>query len=153
MNYFITDEITVDVINGVAKLYGTVDTYFERSQADDVASRVNGVIIVDNNLIVQEGYKPYTYNPYVDTNLYDHETGRYRPRYPAKSDVQIKENIEDELFWSPFVDSGNVNVTVEDGEATLSGTVDSWSEYNAAVNNAYEGGAVYVDNDLIVKWP
>jgi hypothetical protein len=40
---------------------------------------------------------------------------------------------------------------VDDGVATLTGTVDSWSEYDAAVNNAYEGGAVYVDNELLVK--
>jgi hypothetical protein len=28
--------------------------------------------------------------------------------------------------------------------------VDSWSEYFAAQDNAYEGGAVIVDNDLYV---
>lgn len=147
-------EVTVDVINGVARLYGTVDSYFEKLQADDVASRVNGVITVDNNLIVQEYYDPYTYDPYVDGNyLYGYEGYRYGRRYPAKSDLQVKENIEDEFFWSPFVDSNDVNVKVENGEATLSGTVDSWLEYNAAVKNAYEGGAVYVDNDLTVKRP
>jgi osmotically-inducible protein OsmY len=44
------------------------------------------------------------------------------------------------LWWSPFVDSDDVNVTVDDGVVTLTGAVDSWSEYNAAANNAYEGG-------------
>ena len=33
---------------------------------------------------------------------------------------------------------------------TLTGTVDSWGEYSAATDNAYEGGAVHVDNDLVV---
>jgi hypothetical protein len=40
---------------------------------------------------------------------------------------------------------------VQRGVATLTGTVGSWSESNAAANNAYEGGAVYVDNELKVK--
>jgi osmotically-inducible protein OsmY len=147
-------EITVDVTNGVAKLYGTVDSYFEKSQADDVASRVNGVITVDNNLIVQDDYNSYIYDPYVDDSfLYDYDWFSYRPRFPAKSDLRIKEDIEDELWWSPFVDSDDVSVTVEEGKATLSGTVDSWLEYAAAQDNAYEGGAVYVENDLVVKRP
>jgi len=77
----------------------------------------------------------------------------YRPEYsyPAKSDAEIKEQINDELFWSPFVDADQVHVTVDQRKATLTGTVDSWAESNNAQENAYEGGAVYVDNDLIVK--
>jgi len=151
-------EITVDVINGVAKLYGTVDTFFEKSQADDVASRINGVIMVDNHLKVQEdGSDPVIqelYDPYVDNRLLDHYDWYYhRPIYSSKSDWEIKENIDDELFWSPFVDAEDVTVVVDDGVATLTGTVDSWSEYDAAMNNAYEAGAVYVDNDLVVKRP
>jgi len=42
-------------------------------------------------------------------------------------------------------------VTIEDGVATLTGTVDSWSEYDAATENAYEGGATWVDNDLMIE--
>jgi osmotically-inducible protein OsmY len=151
--YLESYEITVNVVNGIVKLYGTVDTYFEKSQADDVAARVNGVIMVDNNLVVENDYEPYLYDPFVDEGyLYDRERYDRKPRYPGKSDRQIKEDIQDELFWSPFVDADDVNVTVDRGLATLTGTVDSWSEYNAAENNAYEGGAVYVDNDLAVDW-
>jgi len=145
-------EITVGVVNGVANLYGNVDSYFEKSQADEVASRVNGVVMVDNNLIVQEDYGPYTYDPYVDDRyFYDYDWYHYEPTYTYKSDREIKEDIQDELWWSPFVDSDDVTVMVEDGEATLTGTVDSWSEYTAAQDNAYEGGAVYVDNELAVR--
>jgi osmotically-inducible protein OsmY len=145
-------EITVDVINGVANLYGSVDTYFEKSQADDVTSKVKGVIMVDNNLKVREDYDPYVYDPYVDDSyFYNYDGYPDRPRFPANSDFRIEQDIQDELFWSPFVDAGDVNVTVVQGEATLTGTVNSWSEYNAAANNAYEGGAVYVDNELTVK--
>ena len=151
--YLESYEITVDVRNGVADLYGNVDTAFEKSQADDVVSKVAGVFTVDNNLVVEKDYDAYIYDPYVDDwYLRDYDWYYHRPRLPTKSDWQIEKDIKDELFWSPFVDSDDVNVTVEDGVATLTGSVDSWSEYNAAVNNAYEGGAVYVDNDLTLEW-
>jgi osmotically-inducible protein OsmY len=145
-------EIAVDVKNGLATLYGTVDSYFEKYQADDVASRVKGVIMVDNRLAVQAGVAPDIQSPYVDEwYLSDYDWYQYRPRFPAKSDIRIKWDIEKELFWSPFVDADDVEVAVDDGVAKLTGTVDSWSEYTAAANNAYEGGAVYVDNDLVVR--
>jgi osmotically-inducible protein OsmY len=150
--YLQSYEIAVDVRNGVVNLYGTVDSYFYKFQAEDVASRVNGVITVANHLIVQKDYDPYLYNPYVDEwYLYDNDWFNHRPRFPSKSDSEIKRDIESELFWSPFVDAADVNVIVDDGRVTLNGSVDSWSEYNAAANNAYEGGAVYVANEIIVK--
>jgi osmotically-inducible protein OsmY len=147
-------KIDVVVTNGVVDLYGTVDTYYDKAQADEAASKVEGVVVVDNNLVVQEDYDPFTYDPYVDeSSVYGYDWYDYTPAYPAKSDWQIEEDIEDELWWSPFVDADDVNVSVEDGEATLTGTVDSWSEYDAAENNAYEGGAIIVDNDLNIKAP
>ena len=147
-------EITVSVKNGVAKLRGTVDSFYEKAQAFDVASKVHGVIVVDNKLQVVDDFSRKNFVPYIDTyDVYDYEWNRDRPRYPSKSDWKLKEDILDELFWSPFVDSDDVIVEVDDGRVTLTGTVDSWSEYNAAADNAYEGGAVYVDNELIVGRP
>ena len=145
-------EITVNSINGVVDLYGTVDTFFEKYRADDVASRVTGVILVDNNLNVQHEAVPYVYDPYIDS-WYGNDSYRERhpPVFPAKADWEIKNDIAYQLFWSPFVDADQVTVTVNDGTAVLTGTVDSWSEYYAAADNAYQGGAVYVDNELSVK--
>jgi osmotically-inducible protein OsmY len=48
------------------------------------------------------------------------------------------------------VDSDAITVIVEDGVVILKGTVDSWSEYAAAREDAYEGGALRVINDLRV---
>ena len=136
---------------GVANLSGIVDSYFEKLQAEDIASKVRGVIVVDNNLMVRKDYDPYVYDPYVEPwYLDDYDWYRYRFSYPKMSDAEIKEEINDEFFWSPFVDADDVEVEVNAGTATLSGTVDSWSEYWSAEENAYEGGAVFVDNDLIV---
>lgn len=145
-------EITVYVVNGIANLYGTVDSYFEKTQADDVASKIEGVVAVNNNLTVRDSNKPYTYDPYLgDYYIYNSDWYAYEPNYPFKSDPKIKQDIKDEMWWSPFVDEDQVNVTVENGVAHLTGTVDSWTELNAATENALEGGATWVDNDIVVK--
>ena len=44
-----------------------------------------------------------------------------------------------------------VRVSVEDGVATLCGTVSSWLEAGAARDNAYDGGAIQVVNRLTIE--
>lgn len=44
-----------------------------------------------------------------------------------------------------------VEVFVEDGTAQLTGTVASYAVKVAATDNAFAAGAVWVDNDLIVR--
>jgi len=114
---------------------------------------VKGVETVSNYLRVRNTVSSaLTYNPYLDDLYPEGDLPRRRGlRNPAKNDRRIKGDIEKELFWSPFVDAGDINVAVDNGEAELSGTVDSWMEYRAAEQNAYEGGAEFVDNELVVK--
>ena len=45
-----------------------------------------------------------------------------------------------------------MTVSVQNGMARLTGTVDTWSERRAATENAYEGGATLVDNDLVIDY-
>lgn len=145
-------ELTVHVRNGVASLYGHVDSDFEREQANDVVARTQGVVEVENHLAVQTGLGLRQYDPYVDPWMphsrpyYGYWTGPYS--YSALTDQQIEAEIEDELWWSPFVDGDEITVKVDDGVATLTGDVDSWSEFTSATENAYEGGAVRVRNRL-----
>ncbi|HEX2277097.1 MAG TPA: BON domain-containing protein [Candidatus Tectomicrobia bacterium] len=117
-------EVIVSVVNGKAYLSGVVDSQFEKGQAEDVASRVAGVIAVDNNITV-------ALSP------------------PLKSDWEIRQDIRDELRWSPYVDSDRIAVSVKDGVATLRGLVDDRAERRAAVENAYEGGALSVRDELL----
>lgn len=143
-------EIGVSVIDGTAYLSGSVDSYFEKGHADDLASRIDGVDRVRNNLTVDFD-RPLAYDPYVDAySPYGYAWYDYEPYHTFETDATIRKNIDDELWWSPFVDADEVRVTVTDGVARLEGTVDSWSERAAATENAYEGGAVWVDNDLRV---
>ena len=66
-------------------------------------------------------------------------------------DSIIKQEIERELWWSPFVDSDAIDVSVRQGVATLSGTVDTYFEYQTAIENAREGGAKRVEPSLKIR--
>lgn len=143
-------KIDVHVKNHVAYLDGTVDTYMEKAEAENIAYRAEGITDVKNNLDVSNPdivvNNPYVYN----WSIYDYPWYGGSARVYGKSDWQITHDISDELIWSPFVDKDEVTVSVENGIATLTGTVDSWSEYYAARENAFEGGAITVVNRLKV---
>ncbi len=146
-------EVTATVLNGVATLTGVVDSYFEKGEADEVAAATFGITKVNNNLVVSDLYHPYGYDPYIDeypTRTYDwYDNSVLRN---GLSDWEIRQDVKDELWWSPFVDSDDITVTVDNGVATLTGTVQTFDEYQTAAENALEGGAVSVDNDLIISY-
>lgn len=143
-------DISLSVSDGVAHLYGEVDTTFEKSHAEEIASRVWGVVDVQNHLDVDRDTS-YLYDPYVDEYLIEeNEIYDYALRNPLLSDSELKEEIESELWWSPFVNSDDVKVKVDNGVATLTGKVESWSERQRAKDNAYQGGATLVENEIEV---
>jgi osmotically-inducible protein OsmY len=146
-------EIAVDAVDGRVYLSGTVDSLFEKGEAEEVVGGIAGVVEVRNNLNVALD-RPLVYDPYV-YDWYPYDYGWYTydgVRTTRKNDWAIHEDIQSELWWSPFVDANEVAVKVDDGVATLTGTVDTWSERLAATENALEGGAVKVVNDLNVKY-
>ena len=69
---------------------------------------------------------------------------------PLPTDREIHANVESELFWSPFVDEDAISISVDDGVVTLAGAVASLREKEIARENALEGGAIRVNNDLVV---
>jgi len=119
-------DVHIDLRNGRVYLYGRVDSQYERQHAQDVAARQVGVIDVENRLIIGD--------------------------WKWKPDWEIEQDIESQLFWSLFVDSDDINVTVDDGVATLKGEVSTWSEQDAAIANAYEGGAKRVISELDIEY-
>jgi osmotically-inducible protein OsmY len=142
-----SQDVSVTSQNGLVTLTGKVDSFVEKSEAEDVAMRTNGVVAVTNALDVANqsltsymwDYLPF-YSPAPDMTS-----------WPYRSDAEITDEIKDELFWSPFVDSDEVQVSVQNGVATLEGTVDSWFEFRSARENAVEGGALSVINNLDVR--
>lgn len=140
------------VVDGTVHLYGSVDSYFEKEQAVDVASRVRGAKDVVDRLTVEYPAPLYGFRPFYDWDpvLYDYDFDTQTIRF--RDDWEIRDDVESELWWSPFVDADEVEVSVEDGVATLTGTVDSWVERNAAAENAIEAGAIKVVNRLEVGY-
>lgn len=141
-------EVLVKVNDGTAYLTGTVDSSFEKMRADQIASRATGVQRVQNSLTVYDDRSPLVFEPRVyDFYPYEYAWYSHQPRTYA-TDADIRDDIRDEIYWSPFVDAGDVKVRVSNGIATLEGSVDSYSEMHSAMANAYEGGATAVINQL-----
>lgn len=119
-------DIYVLVQDGQAFLYGRVRSELQKRQATEMARGIEGIDHVTNRLVVAvEGWR-------------------------GREDAEIENAIEDELYWSPFVDADQIDVDVSEGIATLSGTVHSFGGLLAGVASAFEGGARTVRNRLIV---
>jgi osmotically-inducible protein OsmY len=155
------DSSTIDVavINRTAYLSGAVDSSFQKAEAQDVASRIKGVALVRNHLKVEPEFTifnydwPYYYS-YYDWPYYNGSPGYFSETFgpqPCLSDEQIKKNIENAFFWSPFVHSDDITVSVDGGVATLTGTVGTWIGYEEADKDAHKGGATAVRDRLKVK--
>lgn len=81
--------------------------------------------------------------------------GMYRgkgPRNYSRSDERIKEDINDRLSDDPFVDASDIDVSVNNGEVTLTGTVDHRSTKRRAEDIAeMVSGVKNVENRLRVN--
>ncbi len=119
-------DVKVRARNGLVTLTGTVDNEEKKEQIGQIASRIVGVIDLRNALVVRESLS-------------------------IESDLALKDDIEDELFWSPFIDSDKITVTVNNRVATLSGTVETWQERVTAEKNAFEAGAKTVENLIDIE--
>ncbi len=145
-------EIGISINNGTARLTGTVDTSFEKLRAREIASGVKGVTSVISGLSVSNPtftYYSFPYSWYYNAPFYYNR----EPGWIATSnlnDSEIKEDIKSELSWSPFIDADKITVSVDNGVATLTGTINDWNDVRDATENAYEGGAHRVINRLKV---
>ena len=81
--------------------------------------------------------------------------GTYRGRGPSgyvRSDERIREDINDRLTYHAFIDASNVNVEVQDGDVTLTGTVDNrFAKRRAEDISENVSGVKNVENRLRVS--
>ena len=146
--------ITVSVGNRVVRLSGTADSYNQMEEAQEIAMRTKGVVLVRNHIHVEPGYP--TAN---DGSAYFDQTPFYLfGANPRISDDQVRKRIERELAWSPLIEKDEVAVAVSGGVATLSGYSGSWIGRAEAVRDARRGGAIDVIDHIEVKkggwwWP
>ena len=131
----------VRVANGRAHLHGQVNSHFEQAQAAEAAAGVNGVAEVENAVRVADsasfGGLDAAWRP-----------GALRPAAYSNADFVLAERIRMLYFWSASLHNQDVRVVVENGRATLTGTVDTWREREQAAFDAYEAGAHTVNNAL-----
>src|SRR5579864_2823337 len=71
-----------------------------------------------------------------------------------KTDQEIQDHVQQELRWDSRIDAADIGVAVESGVVSLSGTVDSFAERQAAQEAALRVSGVHdVANDIQVKVP
>lgn len=66
-----------------------------------------------------------------------------------RSDYELQQAVQDELDWTPDVDSAGIGVAVQDGTVTLSGEVESFAERLAAKRAAFRVRGVRTVHDDI----
>ncbi|MBD3287862.1 BON domain-containing protein, partial [candidate division KSB1 bacterium] len=116
-------DVAIFTRNGIVHIGGTVGSPFVADRVEKLASDVEGVVAIKNNL---------------NTESIPQD----------KVDWELMQDIKDELYWNPTIDSDNIDVEVINGVATLVGEVDSWYERNLAPIEAYQAGAIEVKNHL-----
>jgi osmotically-inducible protein OsmY len=89
------------------------------------------------------------------TDLRAEHRAEHRGRGPKsykRSDGRIHEDINDRLTDDPYVDAGDIEVSVKDGEATLSGFVSRRQDKRRAEDIAESvSGVKHVQNNLRVR--
>jgi len=114
--------IHVSSVKGKVALTGNVSSAFARFDAIADVEAVPGVAEVEDNLTV------------------------------VLPPVEVRDAIEDRLFWDPRVQRDRVTVAVAPGGvANLTGSLDVWSEIKAAGEDARWGGASRVVNMIKLK--
>ncbi|WP_192350886.1 BON domain-containing protein [Algoriphagus sp. Y33] len=106
----IASQIGVTAEKGMVTLSGKVDSYSKKIAAEQAAQRVHGVNVVAVDIDVQ------TF-----------------PRF-SKSDIEIAEAINNVIRWNSDIQNEKVEVKVENGWVTLTGTV-SWHFERRATEN------------------
>lgn len=120
-------EIRVHCSRGHVSLYGLVDNELEKRVAEWIASGIPGVVHVNNALAVEAEWTP-------------------------KSDAAIASDLRRKLKTVLFAEGNDIEVQVVDGVAVLSGTVDTWRQWQAAMDLAIEAGSRTPHNLIEVRY-
>jgi osmotically-inducible protein OsmY len=121
-------EVGVQVAGGIVTLTGAVTSWAKRVAAQEAAHRVVGVLDVANDIQVKV------------------------PGGLARTDTEIAQAVRRVLEWDVFVPDERITSTVSDGQVTLVGTLDTWSQRSdaeRAVRNL--AGVRLVINNIAVK--
>ena len=115
------DRIKVTVEKGFLTLEGEVDWEYQRSAAERAVLYLTGVQGVTNDITIK----------------------------PKVAPTGIKEKVEAALERNALLDAQRINVQVDGGKVTLTGTVSSWAEFDEAEDAAWAAPGVCDVNNLI----
>lgn len=156
--YFLDDDvkgmdIDVDTDNGVVTLSGVVQNEAARRQAVALAQNTDGVRKVNDQLRVEPAGMQRSAEP--ETLPSGREPGeRERSGAEAIDDAWITTKIQSRYFLDPDVKGLDIDVETSKGVVTLTGTVETEAEKQAAeVIARNTGGVVSVNNRIRVQTP
>jgi len=118
-------DIDVTVSDGVVSLAGTVDLQYQKLHAQRLVEKLSDLKAVENDI-------------HVDTDA------------APRTDQEILGTLEQDLHWVPWLSDADVEVSVEDGVATIRGSVNGWFERNLLQELAKDAGAEGVLTELNV---
>ncbi len=122
-NKLISSNIRVESLDRIVTLSGNVETYWEKYLAEDIANKARGVKDVINLLQVE--------------------------LKKTMIDLDIQKDIENALKRSHFIDEKTMEVSVNNGVVTLSGTVINYPVKRQALYIAMHTAGVTDVNDEI----
>ncbi len=122
LNSLIPTTVDAKVGDGYVTLSGAVDWQYQRDEAAYVAGNILGVTGVDNEILVGGD---------------------------GLTTSGVSDAIQKAFKRDAKIDADNLTVAASDGTVTLSGSVRSWSEHDAAVAAAWSGPGVIIVNDRL----
>jgi osmotically-inducible protein OsmY len=126
LDSLVPDTVDARVQGGRVTLSGTAAWQYQKDEAEHVAGNVRGVVAVHDEIALE-------------------------PPEPKADDV--KREIKRALKRNAKLDAKAVDVKTRNGSVSLSGTVSSWSEHDAAVAAAWAApGVTAVDDNLVVDY-
>ena len=120
-------DINTDVQDGKVILTGKVDNSVDKKLAEELVANIDGVTDVDNQLTIVEEHDSEAMDG--DDMDMDSATGKL-------TDAKIATVIKTRLLMDSDISGFDIDVDVEQGNVTLTGTVDSDAERDLAVEIA-----------------